>query len=65
MSVAVMRLRPSSEQLAVPLDQCLAFKLRKGFAALVRLARPHTAHGSSTGVPEAVQLLGLVTEMAV
>jgi hypothetical protein len=49
----------------VPLDQRLAFKLRNGFTVLVRLARLHTAHGIATGVPEAVQLLSLVEEMAV
>jgi len=56
---------PSPEQFAIPFYKSLTLKFRKLLAIFVGLSPPHANHGILTGVPEAMDHVGVVLEMTI
>jgi hypothetical protein len=56
---------PSPEQFAIPFYKSLTLKFRKLLAIFVGLSPPHANHSILTGVPEAMDHVGVVLEMTI
>jgi hypothetical protein len=57
--------RPTAEQLAVALYQCVALKARQRGTKLIETRFPHAQHGASIGMSEASDQQRMVAKVAV